>query len=1037
MDNKTPISVLKLGVKAHRALHRLHIKSIGEFIDLDMKDVLRLDGVGKKTVVCLGVWQKKVASILGSGVVDEAVSDADWKFYQECLSEVSQNRLTSLGICSLEKFFALSKYTFLGRQDVGAIYWEEVDYLQEVLSGGFEYSYDIGCEPNEEERSEKHGLEHEWRLAYASFSVRTKNGLDRLSVTSPKPFLKLTKDVFLGQRGVGKKCWKEIEGVQKKLFPLLSSGEVSLWEPDPYLLSDYPLYSGLDLNVTSLPDEFYPDAPVTSFVTNVRAKKALANLGVKTLGELLLVRSNVFFGLKNCGKNTVRELRKNVEEFLEYRRNPETNISMGESISDLIKQMCLEVGMSVRDADISSCRICHGRTLESVAHDYGCTRERIRQVVAKSTDLVETCFKTRIALDYVGEAMADVVNSNRGIIEMHALGTLLAEKLNWNTPVDEGGVKELIRNFPSMKARFAFEGDVVFRPHQCRDCDEITQLFKRLVRDSEDKPFTLNAEALEELQEICRKRTFFGCEFADLPFSSGYVDELCERSGYRKDGDTVWSDEAHALARGGLMRKAEALLQMYGGACSITELWSSIEALSDTTILKLRQVLSNSNQCFRWGKDEFIHKDFIKVRDDILSIIGNEINQRLKENSITSVIGIFKEYQFTFSDAGVPNEYALASVVANLFSDTCYVDKFRYIHSERPSDGRSSITYYVQQWVLDQDGAVRSDEIKNQLVNGFGMREATVPSCFSRLDEVIPLGEDKFIHVDNLGLNKSDLQSCADLIELTLQSHKQIGVHRLFKKKEIVCFELGIESPNMLHALIQHFFSDQYECRRFPHISRQGRSAMSLNETIERYLIERNGVVSVDDCSDHFESVGYNAAQMKARLPQTANVFVYYPRCLIHSSVLGWSENKSREIFKVLEASYEQSLRAGGFVGDLQDVFDLMEDDLPELENGYGWTADLLASIAGKIDGVQILGNAKRAFTIKGSKGELAKLGDLVSSVVKNVFNGGCSRDQLSEWMREHGVVRKKLSLSMFQPKDGLIMSEYECYLESGEVVNG
>lgn len=1029
MDNETPISVLKIGVKAQRALLRLHVKSISEFIALDLKDVLRLDGVGKKTVICLGVWQKKVSSILASGVVDEVVSKDDWELYQGCLSVVSQDRLASLGICSLDQFFSISKYTFLGRGDVGAIYWDEVDFLQEILNAGFEFNYGVGCESVEKERPAEHGLEHEWRLAYASFSVRTKNGLGRLSATTPKAFLKLTKDAFLGQRGVGKKCWNEIEAVQNKLFPLLPSGETSLWEPDPYLLSDYPLYSGLDLEDSSIPDELYPDTSVSSFVRTVRGKNALDKLEIKTLGELLLVRPDIFLELQSCGKKTVRDLRQSVEDYLEFRRNPEEAISTEDSLPNLIRRLCSEVGRSDRDTEISVLRICNGETLEAVAEMYGCTRERIRQIVDKSTNLIEEYSKTRTVVDFIGESICEILNSYRGIINANKLGVLLAEKMDWDASVDEKAVKELLRNFSVLSSQFSFNKNLLIGQHPCRECKYIQGIFSDYVLGIENQSLQLTPESMGTCQEFCRERTLFGCKHANLSVSEEFIVELGQRVGFKHSHGMIMSPTAISLAKGGVIKKAEASLRMLGGNRSGEEIWNNISDFSDISFEKFKKALLDSDVCLRWGKNHFIHKDEVQVERSVLEIIESEIEFRLSEHSIASINGVYNEFRVTFNDAGIPNQHALASVISMLSSGKFFIDRFRYIHSEKPSN-RTSIDAYVEQWILEQDGGVRYSDIKQQMIDGFGMRESTVPSCFLRLDEIIPLADGVHIHIDNLDVKKKDLAPLVDWIESALNNHSQVGVHRLYEEQAIVCFQLGIQSSKMLYSLLRHFFSDAYNLPRFPHISRQGGNAISLNKALKNYLKERATVVSIDECALHFDTLGYSSAQMKARIPNIDGVFTYYPKCIIHSDVLGWNSKKGDAFREVLESAFKKRLGMGFPIGDLQEVFDEYEDALPELENGFGWTGELMSSVASGINQVSVIGNAKRAYTVSSLSDEISNLGDLVNHTVKNVFRGGCSRRELTKWMHENGVVLKQLTPSMFQLKDGLVMTEYECYFE-------
>jgi DNA-directed RNA polymerase alpha subunit len=870
-------------------------------------------------------------------------------------------------------------------------------------------------------------LEIAWSRIYSDLSVRARNGLSRLSVVDAESFLNLSQEEFLSERAVGKKTWAEIVAAQSRLVRQdISKNDSDVVKANVNSLDLYPLFSGWPLEMRVVPDEFFPATPVHSFVINVRARGALKKLGVETLGELLFVLPEDLQKLRNCGKQTVQELRRAIRDLVDYKRGHEQTVCFEKNFRSLIVRLCSEVGVSKRNTEVVAQRICDGSTLEEIANKFKCTRERIRQIVAKAVKHIEEFIKTQTTISHLGAKLSEIVDSYCGIIGANQLGALISQDLGWDPPLTGKAIKELLRNFSFIGKQVSFDGKNVSKSHPCRECQHLMDGLEATVKSSDNETIDV-ASVMERFQRLCKDRTIFGCEHQETIISDELLSELCCQLGFKRYGSKICSANAHALATGGLLKRAEAYLYINKGVHSEEEIQEALKASSGDTCDRLRPALLSSSECLRWGKDTFIHQRHVKVSSHVLEIIRNEVETQLAKSDFASVAGIFNEYRFTFLDEGILSNYALASLISHYFGNIFYVDHYRYIHSEKPNS-RTSLNSCLEKWLLDQGRAVSLEDIKSKIINDFGAKEGSAGFYINQSDEIIPLEDKSYVHADNF-CEKSDLEPFEKWIEAALGTNKQVGARRLFDDCSIACFQLGIRSAKTLYFIMRYFYSDQFDFPRFPHISRQGRDALSLNAAIEKYLLEQNGIVSVEQCAEHFGKLGYSQVQIKARLPSIENTFFYYPKCVVHADVIGWDDNKKNVLLRILESSYCKSLESGWLFGDLQDVFDLFEDDLPELDN-YVWTGELLASVASTIGPVCILGTAKRVYIIKGlDQGKITSLGDLVCEVVSTVFKGGCSRGQLSDWMKENGVVRKRLTPSMFPKIDGLVMTEHECYL--------
>lgn len=300
-----------------------------------------------------------------------------WNDLIVSLSSKAKRRLKSLGVVSIDSFFSVTRERFLvAAQGLGTDHWKEVVLLQESIR----HQREIG---DENENSTKAvSLDEVWALGFSFLSVRTKNGLKRLGVDSPAAFMAITQDVLFGERGMGKKCWREVEVLQKRMLPYISSTTAFPEDARFMRVEEFPFFSGISAINLQVPDSLHPDTNVSSLGVSARASSILSVLGIETLGELLLTHENVLLDQRNCGKRTIQILRKSIHDYLDYRDNPHDEVDFKASFEEWIRNFCATVGLP-QYSDMIVCRICKAQSLEATGKRFGCTRERVRQVVGK------------------------------------------------------------------------------------------------------------------------------------------------------------------------------------------------------------------------------------------------------------------------------------------------------------------------------------------------------------------------------------------------------------------------------------------------------------------------------------------------------------------------------------------------------------------------------------------------------------------------------------------------------------------------------
>jgi hypothetical protein len=414
-----------------------------------------------------------------------------------------------------------------------------------------------------------------------------------------------------------------------------------------------------------------------------------------------------------------------------------------------------------------------------------------------------------------------------------------------------------------------------------------------------------------------------------------------------------------------------------------------------------------------------------------LPSLSDILKSKLHNLPFIALYGIFQDFRVTFEKAGIPNEYALSTVIA-LYLDDFYVDRYRYVYLKKPSKS-TSLDSYIEQWIEEQDGEVKRSELEKSIIEQVGIRTSLVQLALQRLNNIIVTRQGYLIHVDNTGLSSENLKPLYRWVQSALERHEHIGINRLYKEQQVTCFKLNIKSKKMLYDVMRFFFSGDFDFTRYPNICKHNQSKFNtLGEAVLDYIKKQNAVISVGDYIKYFEAKGYSPIQLQARLYYLPMILPYYCGCIVHEDTIGWNKTKEDQLHHVLSQAYSSRIELGYLMGDLEDVYNRYEDQLPKLSNNINWTGDLLSILATRLEDVKLIGNAKRAYCITSYKEAFKDISDLIVVVVRDHFCGGCSRDQMNQWLQENGVIRKQLTGRMFTTPTGLYITEYEYVWKGG-----
>lgn len=1034
-----------------------------------------------------------------------------WQDIKYDLTVRTLHGIENLGIDSIEEFLALDKETFLGVRAIGRTCWEEVRNVQKKLLikfGVVEVKKELAAE-NKDDQPVPEEAQRKWNRIRDRLTVRTENGLKKLSIDNLNDFLSLTREQFLSVRSMGNTSWREVAEYQeqlaeyrrpepvkeneegkyseqqeaellklvanylgrrsyiikalniksfseicnlkyeelssldhigkvawKKLQGAINKAELHLSPPnkitdlESLTFTDLLFFGGYNVGIENIPPAFFPEISTELLNLSPRNKAILKKLRIRTIGALLLTDPGHLLKQANFGESSLDSLRTSLREYIDYlSAESKISIDMMSSLDEFISHLCKLSCQSSKKISMFLTRIgtheSPPQTLAEIANKFGYTRERIRQIIRKVPERIHDNFRSKRVLDKFQDVIVGILSSHRGVISFEELGIEISRSLGWDTPVS--GIS--LSNFCKLtlnSSEITIQKNSLICVHPCRDCSLIGDRLSQLV-EKESKG-RVSLEALSEDEGVCVPISSDKCPGGNChKYSVAFISDLCKKNNLECDGEYIYSSNTWHIFHSGVNRKVDAVLDMRGEVSTPKEVAEELNLLLDIQfpIRKIHSALINSENTCVWGRGEFIHCRQISCSDEILDTIKKILSLKFNETHFIALHGIFNEFRFTFENGGIPNEYALSSVI-DKFIDEFHVDRYRYVYESKP-ESAMSIDRYFEKWLLEQNDTVKIKDFRSNMRELLGVRSSLATLALQRIDSIVHINKYEIIHIDNLRVSKKDLKPISDSVTRDLLNNDQIGVIGLFDNNKIKCLQLGIESPMMLHSIMRFYFSDQFYFNRYPHISLTGENTQSMHASLSSYVESKNQVVSIDECVSYFETLGYDANRMRGKIKYVDSLLQYYTGCLIHEETIEWCINKETELLEILRKAFFERVYSGYVLGDLEDVYDSFEDDLPNLANDIGWTGELLYSLASRMNDLVFLGNAKRAYTISSGEKSTQSLGELVGYVVRDVFAGGCSRDQLDEWMVDNGVVRNKLTSRMFTAPEGLVMTDYEC----------
>ncbi len=271
--------------------------------------------------------------------------------------------------------------------------------------------------------------------------------IDLIGMISLREVLDIHKRDALRVSGHGIQAWRGVIALQQLIAQSLKGRKTRKAVPlnfgNPVSLSMLELLPVFSSDSTSRPSaivlhkSYRGEIPVTELLLLPRVERMLSELGIDTLGALLLTPARVLTNQKNLGEVTLAKVQDTIRDFLLHTATSADASALDfSSSSGLVRSFVRRAFDDQRTAGILLSRFGLGRsdilTYKEVGKEYGITRARVGQIVQVGPRVLSSQVKLRLLAPLWAE-VDKIIGKNGGLIEVSTLAQKLSHRFDWKS----------------------------------------------------------------------------------------------------------------------------------------------------------------------------------------------------------------------------------------------------------------------------------------------------------------------------------------------------------------------------------------------------------------------------------------------------------------------------------------------------------------------------------------------------------------------------------------------------------------------------
>ena len=448
----------------------------------------------------------------------------------------------------------------------------------------------------------------------------------------------------------------------------------------------------------------------------------------------------------------------------------------------------------------------------------------------------------------------------------------------------------------------------------------------------------------------------------------------------------------------------------------------AFEKERDLTSIFSREEFADT--AYLWGRGTYIHRSFVREDAALVREIADKGAELLEVRSPISVGRLFSMYEDRLMRSGIPNEYALYTMLRKHAPDKLAPNKFPHIWHKDDAFQLSNAEL-IKVWLRERREPQTTEALREEFVARRGWKEFTLNFSintdpdFVRVDygvvglrEFYPFREDDFEPV---------LRRLRELLAVTGVIH----ANRLLESARDHCERMGVRTPYLLYDLLKGLEIEGFRFARYPLITSDDHplEGLTLLTIVEQFIEEQEAEVPREMVFQWVtEEIGARDSTLDNALSQSVNIFYYRGGQFgeyIHRNRLEWTPDKEEALAAHVRECLERARQRGRryvTIGDLR-----VPDLLPPLPGALEWTEDLLSDCIRKSGRFGLIGSMDW-IVVSLEDSRVRDGADLIAHVLETDFGGEAGLKALQRRLAE-----------IRYSKDGSFLAETTARLESGD----
>ena len=885
-------------------------------------------------------------------------------------------------------------------------------------------------------------------------SVRAYSCLKKAKIRTVRELIHKTDEQLLGYRNFGKKSLKDINRAleQKNLYTKNHRPPLPLtaWSHNnPKAYHSFPLFcdANHEINILDQDKDLLQSIKLDTLSFSVRAQTVFKHANMTTLYDILYTSSFILKRYRNMGNKTIKEIQEiakvallEIKEYIVQEGHTyaaSNTISLRQWISYVQKALFEQKGIqqllgkkSYGEAVKMRCGF-YGReeTLEVIGKKLGLTRERVRQILKKSFNVIlwrsnppyNLFIKDFRHKLHDSGYLFDANNTEKikDTAAFNLLKALLGKEVIFDNNINCWyGVERI--NLVNEAEKFLEEKCKKEQPYTKAIINSLVEefcLLNKVPQQSHSVVYKMFTTYI--FKPTGRSKHFF--------FRKAGIVAICENTikQYFPKGIYVYKDS------------------------DMTKLMELLEKEGFDFLRKKRKraaigcVLRGRNLCL-WDWGLYIHKDQIKINEEILPKVKKWLINKLVTNNVQriSIWGAFNEYKKECVRAGITNEHALYTCMKRKYEEEFSFLKDPYIYPRKVSKAARAVDV-LEKFLQQTQKAVTIDGIQKVL----GLKDWQILNGLSGSDKVLQWGAKQYIHINNVKFNKMDLNVIYSNLVKELKKHEHLSVKQVYNNNYVLCQRNKVTDLRALYALLQYFYNEKLFFPRYPYVLQKQHGIkddgfFSFNDIIGHFFTKENRVIHKHELYQYIvKKRGYNIGKLSNLCYLCEQIIRYSETSYVSLDTLEWTNRKSEALERIAKEVYNKSYHSnpGSTAAEQQIAIllqkrltihapyaflsDLLKENLPTLgsKGTIRWQLVLLIELLETIDSIRILGASRKIYIIYPNKYNVENIEDLVYYILKNEFNGKAYIDSFSKRLHDLGVLFRSSSVEDYVRKSDKI----------------